>query len=269
MADGAGPWPLRIAGLCRPAVLETHAGDDLFISRAICHEGIWEPFESALLLQCLQPGQVCLDAGANLGYFSVLAALAVGDAGRVFAFEPEPANFRLLQKNLTHNGLAHIVRPWRAGLSNLAGRGILHLHPDNLGDHQLYPDEGGRAEIAVDLLRGDSVLAGQVKALDFVKIDTQGAETRVVQGLMGLLRASGGSLRMLVELTPFSLRRAGSSGEELLGLLEALNLPFAIVDHIGHALVPVSPEALRQWCRNVDAHPQDRGFMNIFLGTRL
>ena len=102
--------------------------------------------------------------------------------------------------------------------------------------------------------------------MNLVKIDTQGAEFQVVQGLMPLLLASGSSLRMIVELTPYSLRAAGSSGAALLSLLEQLELPFAIIDHIEHQLVPSTAAELRQWCDNVDACPQDQGFMNIFLG---
>ncbi len=71
---------------------------------------------------------------------------------------------------------------------------------------------------------------------------------------------------MIVELTPYSLRAAGSSGSELISLLAELQLPLAIIDHIQHQLVPCSVAELLRWCENVDACPEDQGFMNIFLG---
>ena len=62
------------------------------------------------------------------------------------------------------------------------------------------------------------------------------------------------------------LRAASGTGAALISLPAQLELPFAIIDHIEHRLVPCSVAELVNWCDNVDAHPQDQGFMNIFLG---
>ena len=70
----------------------------------------------------------------------------------------------------------------------------------------------------------------------------------------------------MVELTPFSLRAAGSSGAELVRLLGQLQLPFYIIDHIEHQLVASDQQELELWCNNVDAYPEDQGFMNILVG---
>ncbi len=119
----------------------------------------------------------------------------------------------------------------------------------------------------IRLLEGAAYLCSTgVTRIDLLKVDTQGSETRVLQGLLPLLGGHSG-LRVLLELTPFSLRLAGSSGSELLALLEPLGLPVAIVDHIEHRLVASDYAALSEWCNNVDATAGDRGFMNIFLGT--
>ena len=88
----------------------------------------------------------------------------------------------------------------------------------------------------------------------------------MILGLLPLLRASGERLRILLELTPRSLRAAGTSGRALIETLAGLDLPFAIVDHVAHRLVPSGAEALATWCDNIDRCPEDAGFMNIFLG---
>ena len=80
----------------------THSEQDLFVSRRIREEGFWEPHETSLILELLQPGDTFLDVGANIGYFSILAAAAVGDAGHVIAYEPDPENYRLLQTNVEY-----------------------------------------------------------------------------------------------------------------------------------------------------------------------
>ena len=122
--------------------------------------------------------------------------------------------------------------------------------------------------MAIRLHRGTDFLAAQgVAAIDVLKVDTQGAEFDVISGLMPLLSASGSGLKILLELTPWSLQRAGASGRELITLLAQLQLPIYIVDHLKHELSLSTPEELCIWCDNVDTVSGDRGFMNILLGN--
>jgi FkbM family methyltransferase len=257
---------LRVPGLAGGHRLYVHGEHDLYISRRLARYGIWEPFESELLQRSLRPGARFLDAGANLGYFSILAAAWAGEGGRVYAFEPEPENFALLTANLALNGYEERVHACRAALSDHAGVGHLLLHPDNLGDHQLSA-EARASSIEVALVEGAAWFAGREARLDVVKIDVQGAEHAVVRGLLPLLAASGPTLRLLVELTPASLRAAGTSGAALIGTLATLELPFYIVDHTEHRLAPTTADALATWCSNLDAYPEDAGFMNIWVGA--
>ena len=230
---------LKVPGLGGRHRLYVHGKHDVYISRQLLQRGIWEPFESELLRRSLKPGARFLDVGANLGYFSVLAAAWVGSAGRVYAFEPEPDNFALLAANLALNGYEGRVQACRAALSDHNGRAHLLLHPDNLGDHRLSA-EACASSVEVDLVKGATWFAGREQRLDVVKIDVQGAEHAVVCGLLPLLAASGPTLRLLVELTPASLRSAGASGADLIGTLATLELPFYIVDHIEQRLAPTT-----------------------------
>ena len=267
--EPTGPFPLQIPGLDRALQLRVHSATDLHISQQIRQRGIWEPYESSLMCQYLQPGDVFLDAGANIGYFTVLAAACVGDRGHVYAFEPEPRNYRLLQDNVELNDYSPRVTSMQVALTAESGEGQLYLHPDNLGDHQLFGADDGRETVAVKLLAGVDVFRGRDVRLDLVKIDTQGAEQAVVQGLLPLLRETGATLKMLIELTPYSLRRAGTTGSDFVELLATLDLPFYIVDHIEHQLAPVSVAELQGWCTNVDECEEDEGFMNILLGAQV
>ena len=116
-------------------------------------------------------------------------------------------------------------------------------------------------------MEGAGWFAARATRLDVVKIDVQGAEHAVVRGLLPLLAAGGPTLRLLIELTPASLRAAGSSGAALIDSLATLDLPFHIVDHIEHRLAPTTADALATWCSNLDACPEDAGFMNIWVGA--
>lgn len=260
------PVKLQIPGLSSALELYVHGEQDQFVSRQIRDTGIWEPYETALLLQLLQPGSIFVDVGANIGYFSVLAANVVGEHGRVFAFEPDPANFGLLEASCRLNGLEERVDAVQGGLSASAGSGRLYLSEDNLGDHQVYVGADTRESLPIELFNGSDFLRERLQRLDLLKVDTQGSEYEVIAGLAPLLRELPSAPQIIIELTPFSLREAGASGRALIELLASFDQEFWIIDHIEHRLAPSTAEALAQWCDNVDGCVDDRGFMNILVG---
>ena len=214
----------------------------------------------------LQPGHVFVDVGANIGYFSLLAATVVGSAGSVFAFEPDPSNFQLLEANVRLNDFEDIVHCCQAGLAAERGNGRLYLSEDNLGDHQIFASGEARASVHITLINGSDFLAPRVSRIDLLKVDTQGSEFGVIKGLMPILRQQTVPPRVLIELTPLSLRQCGSSGRQLIELLAELGQPFWIVDHIEHRAVASSRDELARWCDDVDAVGGDEGFMNILVG---
>jgi FkbM family methyltransferase len=263
----APPIPLQIPDLPVPLQLYVHGERDKYVSRRIREEGVWEPYETSLLLSLLQPGDVFVDVGANIGYFTVLAASVVGQGGAVFAFEPDPDNFSLLQASAELNGLHHRVTAVEAGLAADAGDGRLYLSEDNLGDHQIYATDDGRGSRAINLYNGSQYLAGKLQRLDLLKVDTQGSEYQVMAGLLPLLQRLPYAPRIIIELTPLSLRQAGASGRALIELLATLGQPLWIIDHIEHRLAASNAQELSQWCDDVDAVAGDSGFMNILVGS--
>jgi FkbM family methyltransferase len=263
------PVSLTTTGLKQPLSLFIHGEHDLHVSRRLREEGVWEPYESSLILNLLRPGDVFVDVGANIGYFSLLAATVVGSSGQVFAFEPDPGNFELMLASLQYNDLASTVQAVQAALAEEDGEASLYLSDDNLGDHKIYAPSQQRPSLAIKLLQGSRYLQSRVQHIDLIKVDTQGAEYRVMQGLMPLLQGQQEPPAVLIELTPLSLREAGSSGRALVELLATLGQPFWIVDHIEHRLVSVEAEEMARWCDNVDQCQGDEGFINILVGPGL
>lgn len=251
----------------QPLQLYVHSDDDIHVSRRIAEEGIWEDYETRLILEMLGLGDCFVDVGANLGYYSVLAAAAVGEHGQVFAFEPEQKNYELLQANILHNRLQN-VQSFAAALSDNDGQGQLFLNEENRGDHQVYAIAGEtRTPQSIVVRHGAQLLQPLCERIDVLKVDTQGAEWHVLSGLQPLLQASLPGLRMIVEFCPYSLRHAGASGRQLLMLLATFDLPFFIIDHLGHGLIPASQQDLADWVDSVDAEPENQGFINLLLGT--
>lgn len=258
---------IPIVGLRREVSLATHCPDDDLVSRKIHAQRVWEPFETRLWIASQRPGDIVVDVGANLGYFSILSALNENQARRILAFEPAADNVALLQQNLQLNNCNADVELFPLALGDGDSDGSLHRNDDNRGDHQIYPGDGIRSQEPITVRRGADLLSGSLDRIDLLKVDTQGSEYAVMQGLLPLLQASVPKLRILLELTPYSLQLANSSGRALVTLIANLGLPLWIVDHVTHRLVSSDAVALCEWADNVDACTGDRGFMNIYAGT--
>jgi FkbM family methyltransferase len=196
---------VRVGGLrLRVDLRDCGVGQPLFIKRR------YEPGETALLRQLLRPGQTFLDVGANIGYFTTLAARLVGPGGRVLAVEPEPHNFDLLSGNVRANGFANVVTE-QVALGDKPGTARLFCASHNFGDHRLYA-EAATADrpartIAVTTL-DDLVARHGLPPADLIKMDVQGYECQVLAGMQSTLGA-GGRMRVLTEFWPHGMRQAG------------------------------------------------------------
>jgi len=257
---------LNIPWMACPLRLQVHSGPDI-ISEHIQKFNIWEPYETMLVLQHLRPGSVFLDIGANIGYYTVLAGSVVGDRGLVIAYEPDAENYRLLECNIDLNDLTN-VRAFRAALGDQASQGSIYLSQDNKGNHRLFDEGDGRRMAAVEILNGDEHVSQLTERLDFIKIDTEGYEARVLEGLHATILANRAHLAMVIEFCPYGLRQAHTSGTQLLADLAEYDLPLFIIDHLAHRLIPARIDELQQWVDEVDADGNNQGFMNLLVSSR-
>ncbi len=200
--------------------------------------GEYEPFETALIKQLVKPGQVVLDIGANIGYYTLIIARQVGDAGHVFAFEPDPTNFGVLKKNVEINGYTNVTLVQKA-VSNTTGRLNLYVRDDHYGDHRIYDPGDGRQAVRVDVIRLDDFFADDPRRIDFIKMDIQGAEKGAVEGMTALLKGQAG-LSMLTEFWPTGLMGFGTTPKAYLDLLLAQGFELFEVDEEKEAVLPLS-----------------------------
>jgi FkbM family methyltransferase len=204
-----GPVALTVPGVGALSMF-VHRENDAYISPSLSRFGYWEPLETRLVLDMVGSGQTVVDVGANIGYYTVIMSRLVGPQGRVVAFEPEPANLALLKKNLELNDI-HNVTVMEQAVAERCSRGHLYLSPDNLGDHRLLDAAGGRKSLPVDIVSLDSCPHLDGSAVDFVKIDTQGAELSVLNGMAGLIENNREALSILMEFSPRLLAGSGCS----------------------------------------------------------
>lgn len=184
--------------------------------RGICYESEIV----TVLLRALKEGDTAIDVGANNGFFTVLMAKLVGDAGSVLAVEPIARNMEALQENLKLNQIenAELVQ-MPAGAVN---KEVTFWESSDdtssscLWDPGLWPDNE-QSRQAPKPFRTKTVSLDSLLPLDVtptvIKIDTEGAEHDVLRGAQRLLRQE--VPYVLAEMNPFGLQQMGSSDESL------------------------------------------------------
>ena len=199
---------------------------DRAVGARLRRRGVWAAAETELCKREIKPGMHVLDVGANIGYFTLLFARLVGPTGHVHAFEPEPRNFELLQRNIARNGYTNVTAVPKA-VSRTSGSQRLYKSPDNLGDHRLAHGTAGRDSIDVSVVALDELLPGDAR-VDFIKLDIQGAECAAVQGARQLIARST-PLCLITEFWPAGMRAFGDDPEQYLQELSALGFGIAII----------------------------------------
>jgi FkbM family methyltransferase len=167
--------------------------------------GQYEPTEVELFKQALRVGQTVVDVGANVGLYSLIAARAVGDEGRVFSFEPDPRTVPFLAENATRNHLKNITIV-SAAASDVEGTQEMYLAP-HANRSSLYrtPTLDGLERVeSVETVSVDSVL-GDSK-VDVVKVDAEGSEPQVFRGMARSLTRDS---VVFLEFNPVALQATG------------------------------------------------------------
>jgi FkbM family methyltransferase len=206
-----------------------------FLQRGLYLTRDFEPALRLCILRTLKPGDCFVDVGANVGFYSLVAARRVGPGGRVIAFEPNPATCARLRANIDLNGFAN-VSVVETALS------------DRSGQAGFFADTHGNSGASSLLGRGLETIESTVLTETWdgfeertapppptlVKIDVEGAEVQVLRGMSGLLAAARRP-RFILEVSEWSLKAAGSSPEELFDIMSGHGYSGRIVSPIRHS----------------------------------
>lgn len=196
--------------------MELHLDDG--IDRRIYYTGHYEAPTEALFRRLL-PGAACfVDIGANNGFFAILAATLM-DAGRAFAFEPFPATYRRLKRNIAVSGATGIT-PMPIALSNVVERRPMFSKAATLGVTSFADTERAHAgsEI-VECDTFDNVWSREgIGKIDLIKMDIEGAELLVLEGMRETLREQRFT-HLFVEVHPSQIRALGGEPTRIAELL--------------------------------------------------
>lgn len=160
------------------------------IQRQIYFFGAYEPIEVYLLAHLLRPGMVVIDAGANVGQHTLIAAGEVGRDGVVHSFEPVPKNFNKLVAHVLENGLVSTVKTNMTALWHRSETVRLNLASDkaNNGGYTIgIPPDAMDTVTCPGVRLDDYVAENGLSRVDFVKMDVEGAERFALQGATGVL----------------------------------------------------------------------------------
>lgn len=181
---------------------------------------------SAVVKHLVQPGDLVIDAGANIGYVTLLLSSWVGLEGKVVSFEPVPQTFELLSHNLRRLKLKNVTAI-NLGLSSESGTVRMRIPSDKDGSGNYYEasivdahrDQETGVSTMVEVGRLDSFLPVIPRRLSFIKVDVEGHELEVLQGGEMILRSVKPALLVEISGDP---DMAGSKTQKLFNLLAGM-----------------------------------------------
>ena len=174
---------IYISQQCRYGQMIFNRHDDT-IGKSLQHYGEWSEPETFLFKQMLRDGDVVVEAGANIGTHTVMLSQAVGDTGKVYAFEPQRHNFQLLCSNLVINQRLNVyTHQWAIGSTDgdIEFPAPSPSSDNNFGAVSLHTAHQSPHNESVPIRRIDSL---NLPRLDFLKADVEGYEVQVLQGAM-------------------------------------------------------------------------------------
>ena len=158
---------------------------------------VHEPEATGAYWRTIQEGMLIVDGGANLGGYAMLGSKRTGPNGRVYAFEPEPANFRLLERRVSN--LQNVI-PVPKALGRRSGEATLKLDPFHQRHSLTRNGQGDAITVSVTTL-DDFVREQSLPGVDVVKLDIEGAELEAIAGMANVLNGARRPV-VLCELHP-------------------------------------------------------------------
>lgn len=226
----------RVLVGCRHLGLNLYfpADDRLLMPQFVVH-GEYEPLTTAFLVDALEPESVCIDVGANVGYYTCLMARRAW-RGRTIAFEADPVTHAILVDNVGINWCEKVVDARNTAVADQAGTLTLYRRVGRGGNTSIIEvaeeersqlGEPASVPFEVECLTLDEVTA-PLSRLDVVKIDVEGAESLVLQGMAETVARLDPMI--IMEWSPGQAESAGSGTRLLRELIEELGLAAFRID---------------------------------------
>jgi FkbM family methyltransferase len=211
---------------------------DISLAPHLLLDGEWEMWITRVFRDLVRPGMTVVDIGANVGWYTLLAAQDVGPSGRVVAFEANPRLAKLVRRSVDVNGFSATTAVEATAVADRSGDVTLHVLAEHHGSSTIERDFLGFDDDLETLTVPATTLDAYVEAhglrIDLLKIDAEGAEPLIISGARDTIAATPG-IRILLEYAPAN-RRAVESLAEMGFAAEAVS--------VDSELVPVAVDQL-------------------------
>ena len=184
---------------------------------------IYEKNETNFVKDSVNKGDIVIDIGANIGYYTLMFAKLVGDTGKIYSFEPDPRNFLILEKNIQINGYNNVILE-KKSVSSKLGKSILYVNENSAGSSMHKPNNVVN-QIDVDLITLDNYFEVNSITPDFIKIDIEGYELNALKGMKSILQSSD-KTKIMIEYNPLTKKELNSDPMNSLAFLSELGFKF-------------------------------------------
>lgn len=204
-------------------------------------------FEISVIKEQISAGDVVVDVGAGMGFYTLIIAEKIGPNGRIYAFEPDPKNFNELKKNVAKSGYQNIILENKA-VSERSGKIKLFVSEYFKGDHRTYGIPNDQLQsVDVETVSLDDYFKNYSGRMNFIKIDVNGFEASVFRGMKNLL-ARMKDVKILTEFYPVGLSRCSTDPREYLSFFKANNFTvFHLNDDAGRVELAEENRLLREY----------------------
>lgn len=215
---------------------------------------MFESFQLDLFRDSLAPGATVVDVGASIGLYTLLASQVIGPNGRVVALEPDPRAYAQLCANIATNGSTNVM-PLRLAAATRYESRTLYLGDQSTvtGLHHGGHPERTISEEQIHCLPVD-MLAANMMCVNVVKIDVEGAELQVLDGMTLMFSQRWTGLKLFVEVHPGPLSAQGRSSGEVLELLSSVFRYVRVVDENSRSLRCATQQLLAERCTIYCSH---------------
>jgi len=210
--------------------------------------GIHSKIDFEIFQKYVKKGDNVLDVGANIGYFTLMLAKLVGPTGKVFAFEPDPRNISLLKKNIETNGYQNVVVVPKA-VSNVNEKCTLFTSQSSFGQNRIYEPKKTKNQKYVPI-ESETILLDDffknnknIEKISFVKIDVEGAEKFVLEGMKKILDLNE-NIKIFSEIDLDRLDDAGSSYTEMIEFLEKKGFTVFVINDTNNEIMKVDIKSI-------------------------
>ena len=234
-----------------PEEVETRIGNSRFVFRPKI-DGLWylnysdaEPGVDRVLRENLREGDTFIDIGAYIGYYSILARNIVGSSGKVIAFEPNPESYKILKKNFEINRYTNCIAE-NLALSDEDGitRLFIGKTTNDSSSMFLVEEVNDKKYVEVQTITLDRYCEINGIAPEFIKIDAEGAEYKILKGMLRVIDSY--HPKLLIEVHPRHLKAQGVSIQSFFDFLKSCGYEVQLVGKEGSERYPV--EKLIELC---------------------